>query len=190
MSRYTVRTRLQVYYSYEVIPHSSAMSPSPVQHLKPSADTFVRDLSDVMEYAFNWDRTTQSRMFICCVAGNEIMVMSDNRDMSRNDGCEPLSIAFVPTICGRCERLKAHVGGQSLRIPLGHTLVESWKTYRVVIKDFGCTVDVISEIVDREQIMQKSKDFCVRLQTAEIDRPGAADGGQLRLLPHLDPSFL
>jgi len=134
-------------------------------------------------------------MFICCLSGPHVMVMTDDRrppfDDSDRLNDEPSMNFLVLTVCGFCDRRSSAIdGSMRFNIHLNRPVVSGWGTYKAVSRYCGREVRFVSEIVERQRIMEESKACGMRLQTAEIDEPGADDGGQLRLLPYLELAFL
>ncbi len=96
----------------------------------------AEDISDLMEQAYGLDRVLRARMFMCCVTGDHIMVMTGNQK-SPSDKDHPDSHFFVPTVCGDCERRAGGNGGKSAHLELKESLLQSWDTYKVVSKYCG-----------------------------------------------------
>ena len=65
------------------------------------------DICENMKDKFGEDTYFLGRFFFCCVAGQEVVVLMDNRE--RIDGEQSLRYSnfFVPTLCGECHRQTA-----------------------------------------------------------------------------------
>lgn len=176
------------------------------------------DLCDILGTSFGKSGVFRSRIFFCCVAGQEIVVAVDNRSLWVREDSEhskDYSNTFIPTVCGDCRRRKAdcatghtldihelvaqHEPKEIIDMEMSQAMCEGWSVFKAVEEycqvrpvesDYYEHVTVVPWVFDHRTITKEIKKYCVRLHSAELRFYEGGKKQRLEALPFFDPRFL
>ena len=161
------------------------------------------NMSEVMEKRLNGDSIFRGRFFFCCISGEDVVVVTDNR--RRFDEVEPVgySDTFIPTVCGRCRRdctrrrarfLDLDEGERGtepdFKIDLSLSLIQGWETYKAVQKYCEGDVTILSQVISPEIMAREVKKYYVQMFSASMEPCDDRQERRLKILPYFDPRFL
>ena len=165
----------------------------------------TKDITTILQDNLGGDTIFQGRFFFCCVAGQEMLVLIDNRRRLGRTKYVAYSSVFVPTLCGRCARRTAarRVGEevrlatsgkreeptQDVEVELHPSLLEGWEAFKAVQMYCKDEVSSYKHVIDRRTIQQEVQKFYVRMNTATLEFGESREGMCLKVLPYSDPGF-
>ena len=149
-------------------------------------DALLREgVSDVIARTFGWDSYVRGRLFLCCISGGEMMVLTDDRK-GRGSEERIYRNVFVPTVCGWCEKDEggpATVEGKG-GLELSTSLLKDWRVYKMVEAWCGSEVETVMEVSDRKKVMETVRGYWIAMRGAETF------GKELKMLTYVTPGFL
>jgi hypothetical protein len=163
------------------------------------------DICEIMKDKLGEDTYFPGRFFFCCVAGQEVLVLMDNRRRLDGENSAGFSNVFVPMLCGECRRRTAarkaaqtisldevHRGDeprQYIEIDLHTSLIQGWVAYKAVQKYCSNDVAIFSQMVDHRIVQREVQKYYVRTNTAMMEVSEDWEEMRLKVLPYFNPSF-
>jgi hypothetical protein len=144
----------------------------------------VASIPAVIERVFGGESFLRGRLFLCCVTGGEVMVMTDGRGDGRG-GVPIYHNVLGPTVCGRCDKdgQGTRKAGWGMKLSAG--LMEDWRVYKMVKAWCGREVETVVEVAERGEVIREVRGYWVEMQGSRM----TMDGG-LEAVTYVDPGFL
>lgn len=143
----------------------------------------VAGVPGMINRAFGGDFVTRGRVFLCCVTGEEVMVLTDGR-RDGSGGAASFHNVLVPTVCGRCDKDREGKQRVGRGMELSRGLIKEWRVCKMV--QAWCTgeVEVVVKVAEREEVMKEIRGYRVRMQGSRTTRQ------ELEVVQYVDAGFL
>lgn len=143
------------------------------------------------------------RFFLCCIAGKEIAVVTNEAKERATASTPAFTNVFVPTICGRCQKETAPLLTsiesfdnendlpQNLRIKLDEDFIRGWRIFKLALGYCENDIRVIAkQIVDRKKLMKELGGYTAQIRSVKIVETPDGEGEMLETQGFLDIGFL
>jgi hypothetical protein len=148
------------------------------------------DTSDEIERKFSGLGSTLGRIFLSCVTGEHILMITDTRKNPKSG--EPVyDNLFIPVVCGQCESVSFEEDSHQEKgrpVRLHHNLIRGWTVFSAVQKWCERNVEYVQTLTDPLAVIGKCG-----IYTTGIDSVGIKtdEGGQrsLEVLQRVNASF-
>lgn len=148
----------------------------------------ARSLSEVVKHVLGGDRSIRGSIFVACLTGEEILVITNRKPQSRLPSPSYANI-FILTICGNCVGSPGSERGAVGSFELDKALIHNSDAFVAARNCCDGEINYMRQVEPREAIMRECQRYGVRIQSARL-LEGGSTPKWLDVLPDYDPGFM
>ena len=148
----------------------------------------AQTIDEVIRKVFGGDSGVRGRLFITCVRGEHMLVVTDPRETPDTDFPMQTNV-YVPTVCKSCAGNNGGVSGIGSRFELSDRIIRRSGGYEAISRWCGDAVEIVRQVNNPDTITCECKSYRVLYQSAVVVY-GEDGGVRLDVRPHFDTTFL